>query len=105
VKRQYYVYIMASESGTLYTGVTNNLERRVYEHKNRLFPGFTDKYNITRLVYFEETSDIYSAIVREKQIKGWLRAKKVALIESINPKWKDLSADWYEKRDSSRSLS
>ena len=92
---------MASKSGTLYTGVTNDLERRVYEHKNNLFPGFTSKYNITSLVYFEETKNIYSAITREKQIKGWLRAKKIDLIESINPRWHDLSADWYKKRDSS----
>ena len=92
---------MTNKSRTLYIGVTNNLERRVYEHKHKLLSGFTDKYNITRLVYLEETSDIHSAIVREKQIKGWLRAKKVALIESANPHWRDLSADWYEKRDSS----
>ena len=94
--RQYYVYIMSSKSRTLYTGVTNNLRRRVYEHKHKLAPGFTAKYNITRLVYYEATSDIRSAITREKQIKGWLRAKKVALVESINPGWQDLSADWHE---------
>jgi putative endonuclease len=83
---------MTNKSGTLYTGVTNNLERRVYEHKYHLVKGFTNKYKIEKLVYFEETSDIYAAITREKQIKGWLRKKKIALIESMNPGWNDLSA-------------
>jgi putative endonuclease len=82
---------MTNKSGTLYTGVTNNLEKRVFEHKNHLIEGFTKKYKISKLVYFEETSDIRVAISREKQIKGWKRNKKVALIESINPDWKDLS--------------
>ena len=82
---------MTNKSRTLYTGVTNDLERRVYEHKQKLVPGFTAKYNITRLVYFEVTQDIQAAIAREKQIKGWLRSKKIALIESVNPGWKDLS--------------
>lgn len=75
----------------LYTGVTNNLERRVYEHKNKLLKGFTAKYNINKLVYFDYTGDITSAISREKQIKGWGRQKKNELVESINPEWKDLS--------------
>ena len=92
--KQYYVYIMTNRSKTLYTGVTNDLMRRVYEHKNKMVEGFTKKYNITRLVYFEETNDIQSAITREKQIKGWLRRKKIALIESVNPKWEDLSEGW-----------
>jgi putative endonuclease len=92
--KQYYVYIMTNRSGTLYTGVTNDLARRVHEHKNKLIPGFTAKYNITKLVYYETTNDVRTAIAREKQIKGWLRAKKVALIESVNPSWDDLSADW-----------
>ena len=92
--RQYYVYIMTNKSRTLYTGVTNDLNRRVYEHQQKLVPGFTSKYNITRLVYFEATTEIRAAIAREKQIKGWLRSKKVALIESINPNWEDLSAGW-----------
>jgi putative endonuclease len=87
---------MTNRSRTLYTGVTNNLERRVYEHKHKLVPGFTSKYNITQLVYFEETSDIHATLTREKQIKGWVRAKKIALIESVNPSWEDLSAGWYE---------
>jgi len=89
---QFYVYIMTNKSRTLYTGVTNNLERRVYEHKQKLIPGFTTKYNISRLVFFEATQDIRAAIEREKQIKGWLRSKKIALIESVNPQWEDLSS-------------
>ena len=99
--KQYYVYIMSSKSRRLYTGVTDNLERRVYEHKNKLLPGFSKRYNISRLVYYESSPDIRAAITREKQIKGWLRAKKVALIESVNPAWDDLSAGWYERADSS----
>lgn len=87
----YFVYIMTNKSGTLYTGVTNNLERRVFEHKTHLIEGFTKKYKISKLVYFEATSDIKVAIMREKQIKGWKRKKKIALIESMNPGWKDLS--------------
>ena len=92
--KQYYVYIMTNRSKTLYIGVTNNLQRRMYEHKHHLMTGFTSKYDLTRLVYFEETSDVNIAIAREKQIKGWLRAKKVALIESMNPDWRDLSEEW-----------
>jgi putative endonuclease len=92
----YYVYIMTNHSKTLYTGMTNDLTRRVYEHKEKLIPGFTQKYNITKLVYFEETSDVHEAIAREKQIKGWLREKKIALIESINPEWKDLSLSFHD---------
>ena len=92
--KQYYVYIMTNRSKTLYIGVTNNLQRRMYEHKHHLMAGFTNKYDLTRLVYFEETSDVNIAIAREKQIKGWLRAKKVALIESMNPDWRDLSEEW-----------
>jgi putative endonuclease len=93
---QYYVYIMTNRSKTLYTGVTNDLMRRVYEHKNKMIDGFTKKYNITKLVYYEETNDIQVAISREKQIKGWLRCKKIALIESVNPKWNDLSEGWFK---------
>jgi putative endonuclease len=92
--KHYYVYIMTNRSQTLYTGVTNNLQRRMYEHKHNLVAGFTSKYQITRLVYFEETSDVYAAIAREKEIKGWLRPKKIALIESMNPDWRDLSEEW-----------
>ena len=93
---QYYVYIMTNRSKTLYTGVTNDLMRRVYEHKNKMTDGFTKKYHITKLVYYEETNDIQVAISREKQIKGWLRGKKIALIESVNPKWNDLSEGWFK---------
>ena len=85
---------MTNKSKTLYTGVTNAIERRVYEHKNKLLPGFTSRYNITKLVYYEEYGDIHLAIAREKQIKGWLRIKKIQLIETTNPDWKDLSLDW-----------
>jgi putative endonuclease len=85
---------MTNRSRTLYTGITNNLERRVQEHKSKTIPGFTQKYNITRLACYEETNDVRDAIAREKQIKGWLRSKKIALIESINPEWRDLSEDW-----------
>jgi putative endonuclease len=92
--KHYYVYILANYSKTLYTGVTNNLQRRIYEHKHHLVAGFTSKYQVTRLVYFEETSDVQVALAREKCIKGWLRAKKVALIESSNPDWRDLSEAW-----------
>ena len=95
--KRFYVYIMASEMQTLYTGMTNNLERRVNEHKYKLVPGFTSRYNITRLVYYEEYSTAREAIRREKQIKGWLRAKKIELIESMNPTWRDLSEDWYDE--------
>ena len=95
-KHSYYVYIMTNPSHTvLYVGVTNNLKRRVHEHKHKLVEGFTSKYNVTYLVYYEETSDVRAAIAREKQIKGWVRARKVALIEASNPAWRDLSADWF----------
>jgi len=91
----YFVYILASKSGTLYTGVTNDLARRVYQHRHQLLPGFTSRYNITRVVYFEATPDVRAAIAREKQIKRWRREKKVALIESANRDWKDLARDWF----------
>ncbi len=93
--KEYYVYIMTNRSRTLYVGMTNDLMRRISEHKQKLIPGFTSKYNITQLVYYEATNDVLEAIAREKQIKGWLRAKKIALIETINPDWKDLSLDWH----------
>lgn len=84
---------MTNKSGTLYVGVTNDIKKRIYEHKNKLIPGFTKKYNITRLIYFETFCDIYSAIAREKTIKGWLRKKKVELVNKTNSDWKDLSGD------------
>ena len=95
MSKEYYVYIMTNKSRTLYTGVTNNLMRRVHEHKNKLVPGFTSKYNIQFLVYYESTPSVHVALEREKQIKGWLRAKKIALIDSMNPQWKDLSEEWF----------
>ena len=98
----YYVYILTNWSNkVLYTGVTNNLERRLYEHKNKLVKGFTEKYNVNKLVYYDSTTDVKAAIAREKQIKGWTRHKKNGLIESINPQWNDLSENW-GKQDSSR---
>jgi putative endonuclease len=89
--RTYYVYIMASRSRVPYAGVTNDLARRVYEHKRGLNPGFTSRYRVTRLVFFAEFVDIRDAIAREKQIKGWVRARKIELIERRNPAWVDLT--------------
>lgn len=97
--RTYYVYLLASLGGILYTGITNNIWFRVLTHKRKKQPGFTQKYNITRLVYYEETQYILSALAREKVIKDWRRSKKIQLIESINPKWIDLAMDWYDKAD------
>lgn len=94
--KTFYIYIMVSKSGTLYVGMTNNIKRRVFEHKNHLVPGFTDKYSIDRLLYFETFAKPASAINREKQIKAWRREKKVKLIDSQNPAWNDLSEGWYE---------
>ncbi|MEJ0072682.1 MAG: GIY-YIG nuclease family protein [Candidatus Saccharibacteria bacterium] len=91
-----YIYIASSHTQTLYIGVTNDLRRRMWEHKEKQIPGFTAKYNVTRLVYFEETNSSLAAIEREKVLKGWLRAKKISLIESQNPHWNDLAVDWYE---------
>lgn len=90
----HYVYILSSKTKVLYVGKTNNLARRIYEHKNKLNSGFTAKYNVTSLVYFEEVDDRIEAMKREKQIKGWLREKKIKLIETINPFWQDLSEPW-----------
>ena len=92
--KTYYVYILASKSRTLYTGVTNNLERRVVQHRDKLQKGFTDRYNINRLVYYDVFHDVRQAIRREKQIKAWGRMKKITLIESMNRDWKDLSQGW-----------
>ncbi len=94
--KTYYVYILTNAVRTLYVGVTNDLMRRVYEHKQKTVPGFTKKYNLTWLAYYEEASDVTSAIAREKQIKSWRRSKKVDLIESANPRWKDLALEWFE---------
>jgi putative endonuclease len=94
MRQSFWGYIMSSESGTLYTGMTNSLDRRVFEHKHHLKEGFTAKYDCTRLVWFEEWSDVRSAIARETQIKTWRRAKKIELIESLNPHWNDLARNW-----------
>jgi putative endonuclease len=94
MNKEYYVYIITNKSNrVLYTGVTNDLRKRIYEHKNKLVKGFTSRYNVEKLVYYDICEDIESAILREKQIKGWLRRKKVALIGSMNPEWNDLSEE------------
>ncbi|MDP3771199.1 MAG: GIY-YIG nuclease family protein [bacterium] len=91
--RHYYIYILANKWNTVtYVGVTNNLIRRVYEHREHLIPGFTERYSVTKLVYYEMTDDPEAAIAREKQLKGGSRKQKVALIERMNPKWEDLYA-------------
>ena len=93
--KAFFVYILASErNGTLYIGMTNNLERRLYEHKHHLLKGFTDRYNVVRLVYFEQTYSVDAAIAREKQLKNWRRAWKLELIEKENPEWRDLADDF-----------
>ena len=101
MSRTYFVYILTNKSGTLYTGVTNDLNRRVYQHKHKSVRGFTAKYNIDRLVFFQEFTDVRDAIAAEKKIKGWLRVKKEKLISDFNPEWKDLSEGWFEGGDSS----
>jgi putative endonuclease len=88
---------MTNKSRMLYVGVTNDLERRVFEHKRKLLPGFTKRYGLSKLVYFESTNEVTAAIEREKEIKGWVRRKKTVLIHSLNPEWKDLSEDWFEQ--------
>ena len=91
----YYTYILSNKNNTVvYTGVTNDLERRLYEHKNKLIDGFTSRYNVNKLVYYVSCSSIDEAIIYEKKIKGWRRSKKDDLINSFNPEWKDLSEDW-----------
>ena len=91
----YYVYILSNwDDSVLYIGVTGNLLRRLYDHQNGLVDGFTKQYNIHKLVYYETTNDVYSAISREKQLKKWRREKKNQLIEAMNPQWRDLSLDW-----------
>jgi len=97
-ERRYYVYIVASRSRTLYTGVTGDLTGRVIQHRQSLIEGFTSKYRIHRLAYFEVFHDVRSAIAREKQVKRWRREKKVALIERDNPAWEDLAEKWYQNK-------
>ena len=90
-----WVYILSNKSKTLYIGVTGDLQGRIYEHKQKLTGGFTKKYRVSSLEFYETTSDVQEAITREKQLKGWRRSKKIALIESTNPEWNDLSLSWY----------
>ena len=98
-KGTYYIYIMTNHSGTFYVGVTSDLLQRVYQHKKGMVEGFTKKYRVNRLVYFEEIPSKSSALEREKQIKRWRREKKVKLIEMMNPEWNDLSETWFENGD------
>lgn len=93
-KYEFWVYIMSSLSGTLYIGMTNNIERRAWEHKEGTVEGFSKKYGCTRLVFLEKYGDVHDAIAREKELKGWTRKKKIALIETDNPRWEDLAASW-----------
>jgi putative endonuclease len=97
-ERFYYVYILGSISGTLYIGVTGSLRRRVWQHKQHASDGFTAQYDVSRLLYFETFRHVGKAIAREKQLKGWRREKKIALIQKANPEWKDLSREWYIDR-------
>ena len=91
----YYIYLLTNwNNKVMYVGMTNNLERRIYEHKNKLVKGFTSKYNVNKLVYFEQFTDVRIAIAREKEIKKWRREKKNNLVNSSNPDWKDLSLEW-----------
>jgi putative endonuclease len=90
--KQYWIYILTNfNNKVLYIGITNNLQRRIYEHKKKMIKGFTERYNLSKLVYFEEFTSVADAIAAEKRLKGWLRMKKITLIESKNPKWTDLS--------------
>jgi putative endonuclease len=91
---KYWVYIVDSLTGTLYIGMTNSIDRRIAEHKEGTFEGFASQYGCNRLVYWENFDDVRKAIDREKQLKGWRREKKIALIETLNPSWKDLAKDW-----------
>jgi putative endonuclease len=101
---EYYVYILSNKSRMLYVGVTNDLDRRLYEHRMKLIPGFTKRYNLISLVYYESTNDVKSAIEREKEIKGWVRRKKTTLIHSFNPEWKDMSREWSSPQPRDPSL-
>ena len=94
MEQSYYVYILTNwNNEVMYVGITNNLERRIYEHKQKLIKGFTGKYNVNKLVYLEETNDVESALAREKEIKKWRREKKNKLVQRINPEWRDLSEE------------
>ena len=94
---RFYVYLLTNHNNkVMYVGMTNDLKRRVYEHKTKQLSGFTEKYNLSKLAYFEETSDVHAAITREKEIKKWRREKKNQLVVPTNPEWKDLSEGWFE---------
>src|SRR4030042_972505 len=95
--RNYFVYMMSNMHHTLYVGVTNDLYRRMYQHRNGVISGFTKRYGLRMLVWYEQTGDIREALAREKEIKAWRREKKIGLIESMNPEWKDLSREWLEE--------
>jgi putative endonuclease len=96
-EHRYYVYVLTNRNDkVMYVGVTSDLERRVFENKKKTIPGFTERYNVNKLVYFEETHDIYAAVAREKEIKKWRRKKKNDLVVAVNPQWKDLSEGWDE---------
>jgi putative endonuclease len=97
MEERFYVYILASHSRALYTGVTRDLLRRVHQHREGLIPGFTRRYHVTRLVYFEETPEARSAFARERRIKGWSRLKKIQLVESVNSGWLDLAEPWFSR--------
>jgi putative endonuclease len=92
--KEFFVYILCNKSRMLYVGVTSNLTARLWQHRERLVPGWPERYGVFRLVYYENTGDVIAAIEREKQIEGWVRRKKVALVSSANPQWKDLSEEW-----------
>ncbi len=96
--RRYWVYILSSASRVVYTGSTSNLIRRMYQHRHGLIPGFTSRYAVTRLVFFECTPNAAAAVAREREIKSWTRAKRIDLIESVNAGWLDLAADWFERQ-------
>ena len=100
--KRYYVYIMTNQSRTLYTGVTNDLEHRVRQHRARATAGFTAKYNVTQLVWYEHFTNVDEAIACEKRLKGWTRAKKIALIEELNPHWDDLAEGWFTEQNEPR---
>ena len=95
LNKDYYVYLLTNcNNKVMYVGVTNDLERRLYEHKNKLIKGFTEKYNVNKLVYYEQSNDVQAAIAREKELKKWRREKKNQLVNTLNPTWRDLSLDW-----------
>lgn len=102
-RKTYSAYILASRSLNFYIGITSNLHQRVWQHKLHIYEGFTSKYNIDRLVYYENYDDVHKAIAREKQLKGWRRAKKIWLIKKLNPTWLDLSEGWYQNAGPSTS--